>query len=253
VPLLAAALAWGVILGTPQREIHALPDADDVHDVPAQSYFVGGDLNKEYVVIGKTSSRPKKLCVVMPGGPGGIEFLPFVKRILKFGLEYGWMVVEPIAVKWSDDPSYVVWPSATTPYAPAKFTTETFLDGILDELPSRLKMQIDGTYLLGWSSSGPAIYSYAGHGKHEIKGAFVAMSVFDPKSFGGQNKLRVGRFYLLHSPQDFIPMSHPEAAKAALSNLGIPVKLDTYQGGHGWHGSVFDEIRDGMTFLATKA
>ena len=252
MPLILEMLAGAAFVAT--ASVHqALPDADDVRDVPAQAYFLDGDAKKEYVLIGKPGSgAAAKLCIVMPGGPGSIDFLPFVKRILKFGLGDGWLIVEPVAPKWSTDPNYIVWPSATLPYAPAKFTTEAFLDGILDELPSRLKTPVGLTFMMGWSSSGPAIYSFAGHGKHSITGAFVAMSVFNPQSFAGAHHLKIARFYLLHSPQDFIPMSHPDAAKAALSKLGVPVKLDTYEGGHGWRGPVYDEIRAGFDFLVAK-
>ena len=61
--------------------------------------------------------------------------------------------------------------------------------------------------------------------------------------------LTVKRFYLLHSPQDFIKMDQPLSAKAALENLKVPVALDTYEGGHGWHGPVFQMILKGLQNL----
>lgn len=227
-----------------------IPDADDVKAIPSASFLVGEDPKKRYFVSGKIEpGKTKNVLVVMPGGDGSPEFHPFIKRIQMNVLDENWIVVQPIAPRWDNNGDRVVWPSEGVPYAAAKFPMETFLDGMFDELRTRHKLNVGKTYMLGWSSSGPAIYSYAAHGKHTIDGAFVAMAVFNPGFFGDAKTLNVKRFYLLHSPQDFIKMSHPEAAKAKLEAMKIPVTLTTYEGGHGWHGPVFDMIARGMDFL----
>lgn len=227
-----------------------IPDAEDVKAIPSASFLVGEDPKKRYLVSGKIEpGKPKNVLVVMPGGDGSPDFHPFVKRIQMNVLDENWIVVQPIAPRWDNNEDRVVWPSEGVPYAAAKFPMESFLDGMFDELRTRHKLNVGKTYMLGWSSSGPAIYSYAAHGKHTIDGAFVAMAVFNPEFFGDAKTLAVKRFYLLHSPQDFIKMSHPEAAKAKLESMKIPVTLTTYEGGHGWHGPVFDMIAQGMDFL----
>ncbi|RYG38831.1 hypothetical protein EON81_02560 [bacterium] len=227
-----------------------IPDGDDVKDIPSAAFLVGNDPMKRYFISGKMEpGKPKNVLIVMPGGPGTPEFHPFVKRIQKNVLGEDWIVVQPIAPMWDNAKERVVWPSAASPYPPAKFTMETFLDGMLDELPARHKVKVGKTYMLGWSSSGPAIYSYAGHGKHTIDGAVVAMSVFNPEYFGDAKSLAVKRFYLYHSPEDFIKMSNPEAAKARLESLKIPVALTTYEGGHGWGPGVYDSVAAGLKYL----
>ena len=60
-------------------------------------------------------------------------------------------------------------------------------------------------------------------------------------------------YYLLHSPTDFIPMSMPEQAREALGSNGAQVRLQTYEGGHGWHGNVFGNIRAGVQWLEKSA
>jgi predicted esterase len=230
-----------------------IPDADDVKDIPSRAFLVGGDARKRYFVSGDLSDgKPKKVLIVMPGGAGSPDFHPFVKRIQKNCLDGGWIVAEPIAPVWSQDENRVVWPCVGVPYASAAFTTESFIDGILDDLPAETKAPISEVYMLGWSSSGPAIYSYAAHGGHQIAGSFIAMSIFNPGLFGSTTDLKTKRFYLLHSPQDFIPIAQAKDGEATLTRMKVPVHLATYEGGHGWHGPVYDEIADGLKFLTAK-
>ena len=60
-------------------------------------------------------------------------------------------------------------------------------------------------------------------------------------------------YYLLHSPEDKIcPFSQAEQAKVELTEAGAIVQLDTYEGGHGWHGDVYSNIQRGITWLTAK-
>ena len=228
----------------------SIPDADDVRAIPSRSFFVGGDRRMRYLVAGEfRKGDAKRVLLVLPGGDGSAEFHPFVKRIDARVLDKDWIVVQPVAPKWDDKGDRVVWPSVGVPYPAAGFTTEAFLDGILDELTLRHGLKVVRTDLLAWSSSGPAVYSYAAHGRHKVDGAFVAMAVFRPDFLGGAKALNVGRFFLYHSPEDPISMTNPEAAKADLEARGVPVRLLTYPGGHGWTGPVWKDLASGLAYL----
>ena len=85
--------------------------------------------------------------------------------------------------------------------------------------------------------------------KTGITGTFVAMSVFQPASLPRLSAAKGHPYYLYHSPQDFIPLAQADAARDALQKAGATVELQTYEGGHGWHGDVFGNIRKGITWL----
>jgi predicted esterase len=40
-----------------------------------------------------------------------------------------------------------------------------------------------------------------------------------------------------------------EQAEKELKKAGAAVKLVEYDGGHGWHGPLYDDIRDGIKWL----
>ena len=107
----------------------------------------------------------------------------------------------------------------------------------------------DSIYTLSWSSGGPAGYAAALDSHTSITGSFIAMSVFKPDQLPDLNAAKGKAFYLLHSPQDFIPMRMPEQARDVLTQKGASVQLQTYSGGHGWKGDVYGNIRDGIQWL----
>ena len=102
---------------------------------------------------------------------------------------------------------------------------------------------------MGWSSGGTPAYELALIPDSPFAGAFVIMSVFKPDLLspleGGMDK----SFYILHSPQDFIRMRFPEAAQTSLAAAGARTTLQTYEGGHGWHGDVRSRIRAAIEWL----
>ena len=75
------------------------------------------------------------------------------------------------------------------------------------------------------------------------------MSVFKPDTLPSLKAAKGQAYYLLHSPQDFIPMRMPEDAKEKLSKKGAEVELATYAGGHGWKGDVYGNLRRGFEWL----
>ena len=63
---------------------------DDAADVPCQKLQADNDRYKTYFLIGprKGENEPAggyNLLVVLPGGEGSAAFLPFVKRLYKYG------------------------------------------------------------------------------------------------------------------------------------------------------------------------
>ncbi len=238
-------------LSIPQR-----PDgeADDAADVPAEEYYVGGDENKHYFLIGSPHEKAKaaaksKLLIVLPGGSGGAEFHPFVKRIYKHALPGEYLVAQLVSVEWSEGQfEQVVWPTRNLSVSDMKFTTEQFVGDVIADIRGKYAIDTKNVFTLGWSSGGPPCYSVALQSVG-VTGTFVAMSVFKPKSLPPLDAASGHVFYVLHSPEDFIRIDMAQEAEKQLRSHGAKVKLATYDGGHGWHGDVYQMIRDGITWL----
>ena len=77
------------------------------------------------------------------------------------------------------------------------------------------------------------------------------MSVFKPDYLPSLRKARGRAFYLYHSKEDAVcPFAHAEDAIKKLEKERAKVTLVTYEGGHGWRGNVYGNIRKGMDWLA---
>jgi predicted esterase len=231
----------------------ALPAQDDVADVPSEDLKAGKDEHKRFFLIGpaKGAKAPKDgygLIVVMPGGPGTADFLPFVKRIYKNATPEGYLIAQPVAVKWKDGQE-VVWPTAKVKADGMKFTTEEFVDAVIDDVATRQKIDPARVFTLSWSSSGPAAYAASLTSK-KVTGSLVAMSVFNPKYLPDLEKAKGHGYYLYHSKEDRVcPFRMAAQAEKELRAAGAEVKLVEYEGGHGWRGDVFGAIRDGVLWL----
>jgi predicted esterase len=79
------------------------------------------------------------------------------------------------------------------------------------------------------------------------------MSVFKPDQLPPLENAKGHAYYVLHSPEDFIPIRMAEQACDALGEHGATVKLETYSGGHGWRGDVYGMIRTGIQWLEEQA
>ena len=80
------------------------------------------------------------------------------------------------------------------------------------------------------------------------------MSVFNPRYLPPLAGGKGHAFYLLHSEQDRVcPYRMAEQAKKSLPEQGAKVRLVTYEGGHGWRGDVFGNIRTGIDWLEKNA
>ncbi|MFG0328372.1 MAG: hypothetical protein ACF8PN_00600 [Phycisphaerales bacterium] len=192
-----------------------------------------------------------KLLLVLPGGGGGADFRPFVERIAANALpsdEY--LLAQLVAPVWSEEQSRnLVWPTAANLPQEAEFTTESFIDTVIDDIRGDYPLDENHIFTLSWSSSGPAGYSASLREDTPITGSFVAMSVFKPDQLPPLDRADGQHYYILHSPQDFIGMRFPEAARDDLAAHGATTTLMTYEGGHGWKGDVYGMIRRGVEWL----
>jgi predicted esterase len=227
-------------------------------DVSSQKFKAGGDDKKEYFLIGATKDRkaPKDgfgLVVIMPGGDGSAEFHPFVKRLFQQALPEGYLAVQPVAVQWTDDQE-VVWPTAGLKVDKMKFTTEEFVAAVIADVAKTHKLDPTRTFTLSWSSSGPAAYAISLQEKPLVAGSLVAMSVFKPDLLPELKLAKGQAYYLYHSPDDEIcPFAMAESAEKSLKEAGAKATLVRYDGGHGWRGDVFADVRAGIEWLQKNA
>ena len=222
--------------------------------LPSADVRAGKDERKRFLLHGprKDAKEPKdgwKLAVVMPGGTGSADFAPFVKSILREALPEGYVVAQPVAVKWTEKQE-IVWARKGSPVEGMQFTTEEFVDAVIEETAARMRVDRTHVFTLSWSSSGPAAYAVALREKTPVTGSFVAMSVYQPATFPPLEHARGRAFYLYQSPQDEkCRLFHAEKARDELKKQGAVVELRAYEGGHGWHGDIFGDIRRGFEWL----
>lgn len=226
----------------------------DIADVPNRDLKIGGDSFKRYFLIGPMKETKKtKLLLVLPGGDGSAAFNPFICRVVKNALPEDMAVAQLVAPVWSPKQGEtIVWPTRINGFPGMKFTTEDFIDAAIDDASKQLSIDPAQIYLMAWSSSGPPTYAYTLAEKKRTRGAFVAMSIFRNDIIPKEPKAEGGRFYILHSPEDFIPISHAEAARDKIKGWGGTVEYKTYKGGHGWHGDIFGSIRTAVAWLVSK-
>lgn len=223
----------------------------DVADVPSEELKVGGDKRKTYFLIGakKDAAEPYKLLVVLPGGDGSAEFNPFLRRVWKNGLPPGYLIAQVVATKWSDEQiEQVVWPTSRMRWPGMKFSTEELVEAVIKDVRTRQKVDESKVFTLSWSSGGPAAYAIS-LTSGQVKGSFVAMSVFKPDQLPPLVMAKGHAFYIFHSPEDFIPISMAREAEKQLGERGAKVTLAIYPGGHGWTSDPFGNIRKGVEWL----
>jgi len=237
----------------PAKEDPNAIDAPDVADIPTQDLRLDKDEMKRYLLAGplKDEKEPKDgfgLLVVMPGGNGAANFHPFVKRLYRNAVPDGFLVVQPVAVKWTPSQT-TIWPTEKSKVTGMKYTTEEFVEGIIEETSKTKKIDPARVFTLTWSSSGPAAYVLSTRKKGLVKGSLIAMSVFHPDEFDldlAKDRL----YYILHSPDDqTCPFKMAEEARDTLKKKGAKVAFATYAGGHGWTEDPFGNIRKGLDWL----
>ena len=218
---------------------------------------------KRYFVIRHkipTAETPKEyaLLVVLPGGAGGADFLPFCANVITaLGTPKDFIVAELVAPVWGkQDESSVIWPSKAVPGKDARFTSETFLDAVIDDVSKLYNIHDGWVFTLGWSSSGHVLYS-SSFENPKIRGSFIAMSRFQPAWFTHPENAKGKRYYFWHSPDDTVcPYTESEFAASFLTKRGASTVLKSYKGGHGWTPFTFyaDRIKEGLEwFRANEA
>jgi predicted esterase len=225
------------------------PVADEAAPTPIKVAVGKGE--GEYLLVppAEASGTPTGLLIVLPGGDGSADFHPFVRSIHRESLGGRLAVAQLIAPKFTPE-QQITWPTHENPVAEMTFTTEDLAGKVIEDIAAKLKIDRERVYLLGWSSGGPACYATILQKESPAAGAFVAMSVFQPKNLPELNNAAKRRFYILHSPEDQVcPYRMAVDAGDRLQEAGAEVELAEYAGGHGWQGDLFGTIRRGVEWL----
>jgi predicted esterase len=219
-----------------------------------------GDEQKHFFYFEpKVNAQPKagyKLLLVLPGGDGQAEFNPFVASIRNQAIPDDFVVAQLVAPQWSKEQAEnFVWPVKAANIQEAKFTTEEFINAVIEEVRKKVEIDPRGIFALAWSSSGSAVYSATLMENSPVTGAFMAMSVFQPPLLPKLDGAKGKAFYLLQSPDDQVTLfSHAQKAQEELAAKGAKVKLVEYPGGHGWTmPDRMASIRDGIAWLEKTA
>ena len=246
-------LSW-VCVGSPRAVAQS-----DVADVPCSDIHIQNNEKQRYFLIGPAADAkpPKagfKLLLILPGGDGGADFNPFVRRIWKKALSKEYVVAQLVAPQWSEaQAKKLVWPTHKQPCPEMKFDTETFVADVIADVRSRHRIDDAHLYALAWSSSGPAVHAVMLQENTPLRGAFIAMSVFRTSDLPDLKAASGRSYYLYQSRGDKVcKFSFAETAQKLLETAGARVTLAEYDGGHGWHGDVFGDIRRGMDWLESK-
>lgn len=218
---------------------------------------IDGDANKRWIFhppLGQTQpSKGWGLLIVMPGGDGSIGFTPFVGDTIRSQAGEDYAVIQLIAPPIvGDGNNAIVWPREVAKDARVDFTMEPIWRASIAAVKKEKTIDPDRVWVMGWSSGGPPSYEAVLENDSAVRGAFVIMSIFPEKEYSTIANAKEKAFYLLHSPQDFIKMSHPERAKEVLEGAGARVKLETYRGGHGWQGDTIQRIGEAVKWLEGK-
>ncbi|MCH7603782.1 MAG: hypothetical protein IIB54_13545 [Planctomycetes bacterium] len=214
---------------------------------------VGDDDRKRWVLHPPLGDSPPErgrgLLVVLPGGDGSIDFAPFVGGAIRSAAGDDYIVVQMIAPPIIEGQDDVVWPCQGLPAKRIDFTMEPVVLATVEAVTNEYAIDPARIWAMGWSSGGTPAYELALMPDSPFAGAFVIMSVFKPDLLSPLDGGRDKSFYILHSPQDFIPMHFPEAAQTSLAAAGAHTALVKYNGGHGWHGDIGRQIRAALEWL----
>jgi len=198
------------------------------------------------------------LIVVLPGGDGSREFLPWVENGLLAQRPADCTGVMVTAVKWKPD-QQIVWPTANSRVPDMQYTTEDYVRAVVAAVEKELveKQQVEKQQpvdparrvIVAWSSSGPAVWPLLVAKDSPFERGYVAMSVW-PQGLGDLQAAKGRRFFLDQSPQDQVtPFRHVRDAHTALTKAGAVVRVSVYEGGHGWNGDPIPRLREGLRWL----
>lgn len=229
-------------------------------EIAAEKRFAGDDEHKTYFLIGpKTAAKAPaggyRLLLVLPGGDGSADFHPFVKRIAQHAAGDDYLVVQLVAPQWDEEQSKrIVWPTAKNAYKGMKFTTEDFVRAVITDVEKTHAVDPRAIFTLSWSSGGPAAYAVSLDDQSRVTGSLVAMSVFKKNELPPLQRAKGHAYYILHSEQDRVcPFRMAKDAAEKLEKAKARVEFATYDGGHGWHGNVYGNMRKGLEWLEKNA
>lgn len=206
-----------------------------------------------FVVPARKAAKKQGLLVVMPGGPGTRDFLPWVENGILGAAPDDCVGVMVTATKWRKDQK-VIWPTRTDKVRGMRYTTEDYVRAVVAAVAKSHDIAPDRIGLLSWSSSGPASYLLLADKKSPFGRGYVAMSVWRalPKKVIKATKGR--RIVLDQSPDDeTTTFPHVRRAFDALDEAGAEVMLSTYDGGHGWQDGPIPRLRRNLKWLFGKA
>lgn len=234
-------LAWA-LPGLPAQVSTAIEKR--IAALPKSHYFVMPPRS------GPIAGGKHGLVVVLPGGSGGRDFLPWVEHTLFAEAPDDCVGVMLTAVRWNDNQT-TVWCTSQDDAKEMQYSTEQYVRAVVAAVEKDNVVDPARRVIVGWSSSGPAIQSLVAQPDSPFERAYVAMSVW-PR--GLELSAVKGRRYVLdHSPQDQqTAFSHCRRAFAALTKAGASVRLSPYGGGHGWHDSPAARLRAGLQWLLSK-
>lgn len=192
------------------------------------------------------------LLVVLPGGDGSRDFLPFVENGILGSVPEDCTGVLVTSVKWRDDQK-VVWPTAQSKVQDQQWTTEAFVAAVVKAVQQEAAIDPKRIAVLAWSSSGPAVYPMLLDPKGPFARGYVAMSVWPAVEKKGMTAAKGRRFVLDQSPDDQVTaFSHAREAYTALTAAGATVHLSTYRGGHGWQDDPLARLRANLAWLYSE-
>lgn len=187
------------------------------------------------------------LVVVLPGGDGSREFLPWVENALLAQRPDDCAGVLITAVRWRDDQK-VVWPTAQNRVPGMRYSTEEYVRAVVQDVETRHRVDRARRIVVAWSSSGPAVYPLLCDPDGPFAGGYVAMSIWPRELQAAGAKGR--RCFLDHSPDDRVtPFRFVRQAYDALTDAGAVVRLSVYDGGHGWHDEPLPRLDEGLRWL----
>ena len=210
-----------------------------------------GQPQQKYYLIGAGATdkdKPPGLLLVMPGGDGSAEFHTFVKSI-RDSLPDGFLVAQLVAVE-SKNEKQVVWPTEKLKDKKQAFSTQQFIENVVKDVKAKHKLDENRIFTLGWSSSGSAAYSSVLTPKSPVKGAIVAMSVFQPGVLPDLAGAQGRKFVILHAAGDkLIPLRIARTAEKRLKAAGAEVQFVEMAGGHGWQDDPLGRISAAVEWL----
>lgn len=195
------------------------------------------------------AGKKPPLLVVLPGGDGSREFLPFVENGILGAAPaecVGVLVASPV---WQPDQK-IVWPTAQSKVPGMEWTTEAFVAAIVKAVQKEYGTDPRRTAVLGWSSSGPAVHGMLLDKKAPFARGYVAMSVWRDATRAALQGAKGRRIVLDQSPDDQVTtFANVRDAFAALQGAGAVVRLSTYAGGHGWQDAPVERLQHNLDWL----